>query len=178
MKQTKLFCHFCGAPLGSRESEGRERLYCEAEQRFIYENPIPAATGIVTDDAGRILLVNRNREPGKNQWALPGGFIEMHESPADAAKRELEEECGIVARDPSLVDIIYQESRFYGTSLLIIGYSFAGFEGTPRAGDDAGKVRFYGFDRLPKLAFEAHGRLIKKYLERREELRRLWSEEV
>ncbi len=178
MKQAQLFCHFCGAPLGSRESEGRERLYCEAEQRFIYENPIPAATGIVTDDAGRILLVRRNREPGKNQWALPGGFIEMHESPADAAKRELEEECGIVARDPSLVDIIYQESRFYGTSLLIVGYSFAGFEGTPRAGDDAEKVRFYGFDKLPKLAFEAHGRLIRKYLERREELRRLWSEEV
>ncbi len=81
MKQAKLFCHFCGAPLGSRESEGRERLYCEAERRFIYENPIPAATGIVTDDANRILLVNRNREPGKNQWALPGGFIEMHERP-------------------------------------------------------------------------------------------------
>jgi len=178
MRQAKLFCHFCGAPLGSKKSEGRERLYCEAEQRFIYENPIPAATGIVTDDAGRILLVRRNREPGKNQWALPGGFIELRESPDAAAKRELEEECGIVARDPSLVDIIYQESEFYGSSLLIICYSFEGFEGTPRAGDDAEKVRFYGFDRLPKLAFEAHDRLIGKYLARREELRRLWSEEV
>jgi 8-oxo-dGTP diphosphatase len=178
MNKPKLYCHFCGAPLVRRESEGRPRLYCEEEKRFIYENPIPAATGIVTDEAGRILLVRRNREPGRNQWALPGGFIEMRESPADAAKRELEEECGIVAHDPSLVDIIYQESRFYGTSILIIGYSFAGFEGTPRAGDDAEKVRFYTFERLPKLAFEAHGRLIKKYLEKREELRRLWSEEV
>jgi ADP-ribose pyrophosphatase YjhB (NUDIX family) len=178
MKQSKLFCHFCGAPLGTRESEGRQRLYCEAERRFIYENPIPAATAVVTDDAGRILLVRRNREPGKKRWALPGGFIEMHEGPAAAAARELEEECGIVARDPSLVDIIYQESGFYGTSLLIIGYSFAGFEGTPRAGDDAEKVRFFAIDALPRLAFEAHGRLIKKYLEKREELRRLWSEEV
>lgn len=132
----------------------------------------------MTDDAGRILLVRRNREPGKNQWALPGGFIEMHESPAAAAARELEEECGISARDPSLVDIIYQESGFYGTSLLIICYSFAAFGGTPRAGDDAEKVRFFAVDRLPKLAFEAHERLIKKYLEKRDELRRLWSEEV
>ncbi len=178
MKNPKMFCHFCGAPLGTRESEGRPRLYCEAERRFISENPIPAATAVVTDDAGRLLLVRRNREPGKNQGALPGGFIEMHESPAAAAARELEEECGIVARDPSLVDIIYQESRFYGTSLLIIGYSFAGFEGTPRAGDDAEKVRFFAVDKLPRLAFEAHGRLIKKYLEKREELRRLWSEDI
>ena len=132
----------------------------------------------VLDEKGRLLIIRRNIQPGKNLWALPGGFIEMQEDPADAAKRELEEECAITAHDPSLVDIIYQESRFYGTSLLIVGYSFAGFEGTPHAGDDAGKVRFYAFDRLPKLAFEAHGRLINRYLERREELRRLWSEEV
>jgi 8-oxo-dGTP diphosphatase len=178
MENPKLYCHFCGAPLVRRESEGRARLFCEAEGRFIYENPIPAATGIVTDDAGRILLVRRNREPGRNRWALPGGFIEMRESPADAARREIEEECGIVAHEPSLVDIIYQESSFYGTSILIIGYSFAGFSGTPRPGDDAGKVAFFEFERLPKLAFEAHGRLIEKFLERREELRRLWSEEV
>ena len=178
MKEPKLFCHFCGAPLAIRESEGRPRLYCEAEGRFIYENPIPAATGIVTDDEGRILLVRRNREPGRRQWALPGGFMGMRESPADAARREIEEECGIAARDPSLVDIVYQESRFYGTSLLIIGYSFAGFEGTLRAGDDAEQVRFYAADRLPRLAFEAHKRLIERYLEKREEIRRLWSEEV
>lgn len=178
MKHEKLFCHFCGAPLGQRESEGRMRLYCEAEQRFIYENPIPAATGIVLDDGGRLLLVRRNIEPGKNLWALPGGFIEMHEKPSEAATREIEEECGIKAYDPSLVDIIYQESRFFGTSLLIIGYSFGGFEGTPRAGDDAGEVRFCALDRLPKMAFESHKRLIKRFLEKRAELRRLWSDEV
>jgi 8-oxo-dGTP diphosphatase len=178
MKQEKLFCHFCGVPLGKRESDGRMRLYCEKEQRFIYENPIPAATGIVPDDAGRILLIRRNRQPGKNLWALPGGFIETQESPADAAKRELHEECGIVVRDPSLVDIIYQESRFYGASILIIGYSFGGFDGTLRPGDDAEELGFYKPDELPKVAFESHTRLIKRYLEKQKELRRLWSDGV
>jgi len=178
VKHEKLFCHFCGAPLGRRESEGRTRLYCEAEQRFIYENPIPAATGIVLDERGRLLLVRRNIQPGKHLWALPGGFIEMHEKPSDAAAREIREECGIEARDPSLVDIIYQESRFFGTSLLIIGYSFGGFEGTPRAGDDADEVRFYELDGLPKMAFESHTRLIKRFLEKRAELRRLWNDDI
>jgi len=178
MKHEKLFCHFCGAPLDRRESEGRMRLYCTAERRFIYENPIPAATGIVLDEAGRILLIRRNREPGKNQWALPGGFVEIEESPADAAKRELMEECGITVRDPSLVDIIYQESKFFGTSILIIGYSFAEFEGKLRPGDDAGEARFFDLDELPTMAFESHGRMIRRFLERRDELRRLWSDGV
>ena len=178
MKHEKLFCHFCGAPLGRRESEGRMRLFCEKERRFIYENPIPAATGIVLDDAGRILLVRRNRQPGKNLWALPGGFIEMRESPADAAARELMEECGITVYDPSLVDIIYQESGFFGTSLLIIGYSFGSFDGTLHPGDDAEALEFCAPNELPRMAFESHTRLIKKFVEKRKELRRLWSDEV
>jgi 8-oxo-dGTP diphosphatase len=174
----KRFCPYCGASLATRESDGRLRLYCEVERRFIYENPIPAATGIVLDDAGRILLIRRKIEPGKGLWALPGGFIETRESPEDAAIRELEEECGIAARDGSLVDIIYQESAFFGTSILIIGYSFGGFEGEIRAGDDAEDVRFYPFDDLPRTAFESHGRMIRRFLEKREERRRLWGDEV
>ena len=177
MHREKKFCHFCGAPLTARESEGRTRLYCEKERLFIYENPIPAATGIVLDDAGRIVLIRRNRRPGENLWALPGGFIEIRESPADAAAREIEEECGITAREPSLVDIIYQESRFYGASILIIGYSFESFEGTLRPGDDAGEVRLFDLGKLPRMAFESHARLIRRFLEKREELRRLWSDE-
>ncbi len=173
----KLYCPYCGKPLERREGDGRSRLYCGEERRFIYENPIPAATAIVTDESGKMLLILRSREPGRGRWALPGGFIEMGESPADAARRELEEECGVRASDPSLVDIIFQESAYYGASILIIGYSFAGYEGRPRPGDDAADLAFFDPSLLPDMAFEAHGRMIKRYLERREELRRLWTEE-
>lgn len=178
MESVKKFCPYCGEPLERRRSEGRARLYCGAERRFIYENPIPAATAIVSGERNRLLLILRSREPGSGRWALPGGFIEMGESPAEAARRELEEECGVRAADPSLVDIIYQESRYYGASLLIIGYSFASFTGRPRPGDDAAELAFFDPANLPDLAFEAHGRMIARYLERREELRRLWTEEV
>jgi len=37
---------------------------------------------------GRILLVER----GRSRWSLPGGTIRRDESPADAARRELNEE--------------------------------------------------------------------------------------
>ena len=172
----KKFCPFCGALLATKAADGHTRLYCEREKRFIYENPVPAATTIVTDENDRILLLRRRYAPGKGLWALPGGFIEMGESPPDAANRELHEECGITASDPSLVDIIYQESRYYGTSLLIIGYSFGGFEGTPSPGDEALELEFHPLNKMPELAFESHARMIRKFLEKREERRRLWAE--
>lgn len=168
MNNDKRFCPYCGGALTTRENEGRARLFCVNEDRFVYENPIPAATGLVLDGRGRILLVLRNKEPGKNQWGLPGGFVETGESPEQAARRELEEEAGIKASGATLIDVIYQESDFYRSCLLIIGYHFMRHEGEIRAGDDAEEVRFFDPGELPDMAFESHRALIDRYMEAKE----------
>ena len=162
MDDVKKYCPWCGEPLSTKAEDGKDRLYCASEERFIYENPVPASTAVLFDDEGRILLVLRNREPGAGEWALPGGFVENGESPEDAARRELEEETGLVARGPELIDVIYQESDFYKTCLLIIGYRFESFEGDPVAGDDADDAKFFPVDELPPLAFESHRTIVDK----------------
>ena len=45
---------------------------------------------------GRILLLERRREPNRGCWSPPGGKLEMTrgESPVECARRELEEETG------------------------------------------------------------------------------------
>jgi len=142
--ESKKYCPYCSEPLSKKEEEGKIRDYCRSEDRFLYENPIPASTTLVFDDSHNLLLVRRNREPGINEWALPGGFIETGESPADGALRELREETGIVASDPVLVDVIFQESLFYNTSILIIGYRITSYtgRGTSRYSDcDGGEAR-------------------------------------
>ena len=54
---------------------------------------VEAAGGIVTDSAGRWLLMRRN-----GRWDLPKGHIEAGEEAAEAAVREIAEETGISAK--------------------------------------------------------------------------------
>ena len=43
----------------------------------------------------KLLLIKRKDHPFINQWAIPGGFVNIDESTIDAAKRELKEETNL-----------------------------------------------------------------------------------
>ncbi|MFK0255546.1 NUDIX domain-containing protein [Streptomyces sp. NPDC090445] len=53
---------------------------------------VPAASAVVVDDEGRVLL---QRRTDNGMWALPGGQMELGESLAECAVRETWEETGI-----------------------------------------------------------------------------------
>jgi len=63
-----------------------------------YERPsvtVDLAIFTLKDRELHVLLVKRRNWPFEGHWALPGGFVEMHESLDQAARRELEEETGV-----------------------------------------------------------------------------------
>jgi len=55
-------------------------------------NIVPSVNIIVTNDAGELLLIRRT---DNDNWAVPGGAIDLGESLTDAAIRETREETGI-----------------------------------------------------------------------------------
>jgi len=69
-------------------------------RRDYYDDPeapkanslVPAASAIVVDDEGRILL---HRRRDNAMWALPGGKMEIGESLSGCAIREVKEETGL-----------------------------------------------------------------------------------
>ena len=70
-----------------------EELY----SRILQVMPIPCVDLLVTDGAGNVLLLLRKNEPAAGQWWFPGGRVLFGEKREDAARRKLEEECGLVA---------------------------------------------------------------------------------
>ena len=51
-----------------------------------------AAAALITDEAGRVLLVKPNY---RDHWSLPGGILEQAEPPHVGCAREVEEEVGL-----------------------------------------------------------------------------------
>ncbi|WP_245716180.1 NUDIX domain-containing protein [Micromonospora humi] len=65
---------------------------------------MPSVSVVIVDDHARLLLV---RHAGhRDGWAVPGGAVELGESPADAAVREIREEIGIRIGKLRLLDVL------------------------------------------------------------------------
>lgn len=94
------FCPQCGQRLISHTIEGRERPYCAPEQGgcgFIDFGHYSLGVGgiVMKSDAAAILLIQRNQEPNRGYWTLPGGFVESNEAADAAVVREVKEETGL-----------------------------------------------------------------------------------
>jgi ADP-ribose pyrophosphatase YjhB (NUDIX family) len=160
--ERKSHCHFCGGRLTTKFVEGRQRLYCRICIRPLYENPVPATCLVVVNVQNQILLVKRAIEPKKGQWCLPGGFIELGESPEKGALRELSEETTLTGQIDTLLGVRTTPSPEYH-SVLMVGYLVRRFKGDPTAGDDAADVRWFSQIGLPPIAFDSHCHFINQY---------------
>ena len=74
-------------------------------QREFPEGPI-LGVGAIVVDRGRVLLVQRGREPSKGEWSLPGGMLELGEPLQEGVKREVEEETGFQVEALELIELI------------------------------------------------------------------------
>ncbi len=155
------YCSVCGARNETRELEGRKRRVCPQCGSVHYENPRPAATVVAVRD-GNLLLVKRAVPPAVGQWCLPGGFMELRESAADAAQRELHEETGLTVRHLSFLGVCPYPGG-PKRDLLVLAYYSHDVDGSVVAGDDALEARFFPLNELPPVAFRCHREIIGMY---------------
>jgi len=65
---------------------------------------LPSVSVLVVDDHARLLLVRHTGN--RDGWAVPGGAVDIGESPAQAAVREIREETGLQIGRPRLLDVL------------------------------------------------------------------------
>ena len=87
--------------------------------------PIPAVGAVVLHD-NNVLLIQRGQAPAKGKWTLPGGAIEVGESPEEALLREVEEECQVRICIQDIVEVInkvmYDEQGEVQYHYIILDY--------------------------------------------------------
>ena len=105
-------------------------------------SPILAASALVTDEHGRVLLVLRGRPPQRGRWSLPGGSVEAGESLEQTAACEVFEETGLrVAVGAELWSLEIPAGD--GRSYEIHDFAATVTGGTLLAGDDADDARWF-----------------------------------
>ena len=126
---------------------------------YTYQYPRPAVTAdciVITREAEpKVLLVQRGREPFKGYWAFPGGFMEMDETTAQCAIRELQEETGLTVTDIHQIGAYSKVDRDPRGRTVTVAY--LALVDTPVAvsgHDDAAKAEWFPLSELPPLAFD------------------------
>lgn len=120
----------------------------------------PSASAVIFDRRGRILLQQRS---DGGQWGLPGGGVEIGESVADAAVREVREETGLRVTVRRLIGV-YSEPRLQVVRYPdgnVWHYVTVCFECTVRGGrlttcDETLALEWVAPNRLPKTILPNH----------------------
>ncbi len=164
MKSQKQYCPWCSGKLEPVLIENRERLRCTACGKILYQNPLPATCAVVFDRSGKILMTLRDVEPALGEWCLPGGFVEIDETPAECVLREVEEETGLVCEVIRSLGVEGQRSRLY-TNVMVAGFLLESKGGELRPGDDARDAKWFEPKSAPAPTFSSHREILKRGLE-------------
>ena len=117
------------------------------------ESPIVGVGGIIFAKTS-VLLVKRNKEPGKGLWSLPGGAVELGETLTDALEREIAEEASIEIEIGGLVRvldrIVHDPAKRVKYHYVIVDYWGSLVSGKPEPATDVIDARFVKLSRLHK----------------------------
>ena len=158
------FCPCCGTALQRRVMHSRERLVCPGCAFVFWQNPV-VGVAIILLRQDQILLARRARGLYKGAWCIPCGYVEYDEDVRQAARREFQEETGLLV---DVGEVYAVHSNFHNPASHSVGIWFRGTvcSGTLRPDDDVDEVAYFALDNLPEpLAFPTD-RLVLAQLQR------------
>ena len=134
---------------------------------------VPSVNVVVVNDAGEILMIRRT---DNDNWAVPGGAVDLGESVAQAAVRETREESGIECEISGLVGIysdpkhvlLYTSNGEVRQEFSIV-LTARPVSGEPTPSDESSEVRWVPTSAVGEYTMDRSMRIrIDDYLARRE----------
>ena len=164
---TLNYCTRCGAPLRLTqvEDEERERLLCTDCGYIAYVNPRLVVSTIPVTDAGEVVLLRRGLEPGRGNWAQPGGFLEIDETVHEGAVRETLEEIGLVVEPGEIIGLYSRPEA----AVVVLVFEARIASGEARTSPEALEVRAFLPEAIPwqEIAFRTTTWALRDWLRRR-----------
>ncbi|MEA3334713.1 MAG: NUDIX domain-containing protein [Chloroflexota bacterium] len=121
-------------------------------------HPLVGVAAVVLRDR-QVLLILRGKEPAKGLWGLPGGLLELGETLAQGARREIQEECNIIV-EPGPVVGVFEPMDQDGDGrwryhFVVVDLLARYVSGDLQAGDDAADARWVALEAMDELPMTA-----------------------
>lgn len=146
-------------------------LRCASCDFTLFFNPTSAAATLIEDDQGRLLAIERAKEPAKGKFGLPGGFLDLNETAEAAALREAKEEVNLQIESIEHLgtwpnQYIYKNVIYPVLDSYFIGHVHS-FDSLAAEADEVRRIHFVDPRQVPseQWAFPSLRQAIAKYLE-------------
>ena len=118
----------------------------------LYPSQPVVGVGAVVISEDKILLEKRKNEPGKGKWSIPGGLVDLGESPEQAVIREVMEETCLEVDAPRFIDVVsdvsMDENGKVKYHFVIIDYLVTLKRGEVKAASDADALKWVPFSEV------------------------------
>jgi mutator protein MutT len=141
------FCALCGGTMASLLvlPDRRRQRVCTRCGYVAFLSPKLVA-GCLVVEKGRVLLLRRAIEPQLGRWTFPGGYVDLGETPAQAAARETLEEVGMDVRVENLLGLYWSDPR---PAAVVAVYMATPNAHAPKTSEEASEVAYFGPEMIP-----------------------------
>ena len=140
--------------------------------KYEYERPGLTVDCVVfgldlLEESLKVMLIERDVEPFRGEWAIPGGFVRSNETLMEAANRELAEETGI--KDVFLEQLFTFGDPGRDPRGWVVSVAYYALVSPEKhrivAATDARQAKWFRVDSLPAVPFD-HAKILKTALNR------------
>jgi 8-oxo-dGTP diphosphatase len=129
-------------------------------------NPIPTIDIILVENSNsnNILVIKRKKDPFKDYFSLPGGFVNEGEKVEDAVRREAEEELLVKVEPIDILGVYSDPHRDPRGHIMSITFIVKIITGEIKTGDGVAELKWIGINNLEniKLGFD-HLKILSDY---------------
>ncbi|MBN2328513.1 MAG: NUDIX hydrolase [Candidatus Omnitrophica bacterium] len=110
-----------------------------------YIRPNVTADMLIPNEKGEFLLIRRKNDPFKGDYAIPGGFLDVHQETVEqCALREAQEETGLTVEIERLIGVYSnpkRDPRWHNVTAAYLAKTISMQQAAlAKAGDDAGEI--------------------------------------
>lgn len=115
-------CPRCGRAQST--SAERRSFRCRECDFLYYFNPAIAVAAFIVDAKDQVLFIRRAKDPAKGKLAIPGGFIDAHETAEEACRREVREEVSLELTALNFLCSQPNQYHYHGVTYPVLDFFF------------------------------------------------------